>query len=104
MAGQGKLERRLVEARAEADRLRAELRVLDEQAAHQRDEAADARTRALVSDDGTNAAEHRAAKRHADRTTTAAQRLRARIDELRAEQDALLERLFAASDDARSRG
>lgn len=98
MARQARIERRLVAARAEADRLRAELGVVVEQAAHQRGEADDTAIRALVSDDGNDGREHRAAQRHADKTAQQADRLRARIGALKAEQDALLEELFAASD------
>ena len=103
MTRQGRIERRLVDARADAERLRAELRVVEEQAAYQRDEAEGTRTRSLVSDDGTATREHRAAQRHADRTAAQAGRLRERIAALAAEQDELLERLLAPSDDARSR-
>ncbi|HVM14367.1 MAG TPA: hypothetical protein VM287_08560 [Egibacteraceae bacterium] len=90
----GNVEKRLTEVGEDVRRLRETLRVLDEQVAYQQGVADDATTRAAVA--GTPLADrerreavedHRRLKRHRDETA-------ARIDELTAEQDALLDRLL----------
>ncbi|MEX2619470.1 MAG: hypothetical protein WD250_04550 [Egibacteraceae bacterium] len=89
----GSVEKRLAEARDEARRLRETLRVLDEQVAYQKDVADDAATRATVAgtpladrERRTTAEDLRRLQRQRDETA-------ALIEELTAEQDALLDRM-----------
>jgi hypothetical protein len=91
---QGTTSKRLDGVRQELARAREALRILDEQVAFAEDVAADATTRALVA--GTPLADR---DRHgADEDLRRARRerddLAARISELTAEQDLLLERLL----------
>lgn len=93
MTLQGNVRKRLAEARDEVRRLRETLRVLDEQVSYQQGVADDVTTRATVA--GTPLADRerrdavedlRRLRRQRDETAT-------RIEELTAEQDALLDRL-----------
>ena len=88
------LQRRLTDVRAEVTRQREALRILDEQIAYQADIAADAETRALVA--GTHLAdrERRATAEDLRRTQRQRDEIAARVAELLAEQDELLERLL----------
>lgn len=83
----------------EIARLRTEIGVLEEQAGYVTDVAEDAHIRAIVSETPLADREEREAREDADRTRRSLEEARARLDELRSEQDALLERLFSESGD-----
>lgn len=72
---------------------RRELAVLDEQIPYLDDDASDAATRAVVSDDRSWGPEARRAGEHVDTYRRERQRLAARIVELERRQDELLDRL-----------
>ena len=86
-------ERRLRETGSRLRRLRADLAVADEQAAHLSDEADDARLRALVSETPGADRERRHAHRHAEAMDRHRDAVRAEIEQLEQDQDGLLDRL-----------
>lgn len=85
--------RRLSDLRAESDRLRQRLAVLDEQLAYQQLLADDAATDAIVAQTPLAAREERAASEDARRTRRERQEVAERLQAVTAEQDELLERL-----------
>jgi hypothetical protein len=89
------LQRRLIDVSDRLKRLRAELAVSDEQCAFFEAEAEDARLRSLVSETPVADAEAREQRRHADAQTRHRDSLRRAVQELEAEQDALLDRMAA---------
>ena len=91
------LERRLTELRAEAGGLRDALRVLEEQLAHAVDVSADATTRALVEEGPLTRRERRRAESDEQRVRRQRDETAARLSQLSAESDDLLERLFSGS-------
>lgn len=90
---QGNVKKRLAEARDEVRRLRETLRVLDEQVAYQQGVADDATTRATVAGTPLADRERRDAAEDLRRLRRQRDETAARIEELTAEQDALLDRL-----------
>jgi hypothetical protein len=89
------LERRLVDVSERLKRLRAELAVIDEQAAFLEEEADDARLRAMVAETPLVDAEARDARRHADAIARHRESLVQSIAALGQEQDSLLDRMAA---------
>jgi chromosome segregation ATPase len=89
------LERSLVDVSERLKRLRAELAVIDEQAAFLEDEADDARLRAMVAETPLVDAEARDARRHADAIGRHRETLIQSIAALGREQDSLLDRMAA---------
>jgi hypothetical protein len=89
------LQRRLVDVSERLKRLRAELRVTEEQLAFLQDEAEDSRLRALVAETPLADVEARDARRHADALGRHRDALALQIAELGAEQDTLLDRMAA---------
>ena len=89
------LERRLVDVSERLKRLRAELAVIDEQAAFLEEEADDARLRAMVAETPLVDVEARDARRHADAIGRHREALVASIAALGQEQDTLLDRMAA---------
>lgn len=85
--------RRLSALREETERLRGRLAVLDEQLAYQQGVADQAAADAVVADTPLAAREERAADDDARRTRREREEVAARLDNLAAEQDALLEEL-----------
>lgn len=90
---QGNVQKRLAEARDEVRRLREALRVLDEQVAYQQGVADDALTRATVAGTPLADRERRDAAEDLRRLRRQRDETARRIEELTAEQDALLDRL-----------
>jgi hypothetical protein len=88
------LQRRLTDVRAEVNRQREALRILDEQIAYQADIAADAETRALVAGTPLADRERRTASDDLRRTERQREEIAGRVAELVREQDDLLERLL----------
>ena len=97
MNRRGTLHKRLEDTRTELQRLRAQLRVLDEQVAYVRDVAAEAESRALVSGTPLADRERQEAAEHLHRAQRERDELVRRVDALVQEQDSLLDRLAAAS-------
>lgn len=93
------IERRLTEVGADLRRLREELRITDEELAHFRTEADDARLRSLVSDRPESAREDREAQRSVDAINRQRAHLLAEIDRLERTQDELLDELADARRD-----
>ena len=89
------LQRRLIDVSDRLKRLRAELAVTDEQCAFFEAEAEDARLRSLVSETPMADAEAREVRRHADAQARQRDNLRRAVNELEAEQNALLDRMAA---------
>jgi chromosome segregation ATPase len=89
------LERRLVDVSERLKRLRAELAVIDEQAAFLEEEADDARLRAMVAETPLVDAEARDARRHADAIAGHRANLLQSLTALGQEQDKLLDRMAA---------
>ena len=89
------LQRRLIDVSDRLKRLRAELAVTDEQCRVLRDEAEDARLRALVSETPLAEAEARECAVTPTRRAVSAMSLRRAIGELESEQNALLDRMAA---------
>ena len=87
------IERRLRRVSQQLRLLRADLRGTDEQLDQLRDEAYDARVRALVSETPLAEREHRRVSRHVERRTRHRDRVVGKIAELDATQDMLLDRL-----------
>jgi hypothetical protein len=89
------LQRRLVDVSERLKRLRAELRVTEEQLAFLEEEAQDTRLRSLVAETPLADAEARDARHHADALARHRDALARQIGELGGEQDALLDRMAA---------
>jgi predicted nucleic acid-binding Zn-ribbon protein len=89
------IERRLTELGGRLKELRKELAIVDEQLAHLAGEADDAQLKALVSETPLADHEAREAQRHADAMARQRAEVAATIARLEADQDNLLERLFA---------
>ncbi len=89
------IERRLTELGGRLKELRKELAIIDEQLAHLADAADDAHLKALVSETPLADHEHREAQRHADAMGRQRSEVVATITRLEADQDNLLDRLFA---------
>ena len=87
------MKRRLTNNSRRLRELRDELTVLDEQLVHFNDDADDARTRSLVSDDGFAEREHIEAQRHAEAQASHRTAIVAKIVELERRQDELLDEL-----------
>ncbi|MEY2959823.1 MAG: hypothetical protein RLZZ01_2391 [Actinomycetota bacterium] len=87
------VERRLRRSSQRLLRLRAELREIDEQAVHLRDDADDSAVRAMVSERPDAPREAIEARRHADAMARHRSRVVAEIRSLEQRQDALLDRL-----------
>lgn len=90
------IERRLRRVGQQLRLLRADLQVTEEQLNQLRDEAYDARVRALVSETPLAERENRRLARHVERMTRHRDRVVAKIAELDAAQDTLLDRLSAS--------
>jgi hypothetical protein len=89
----GKPHRRLAAVRAEVQRVREQLRVLDEQLSHVEGVADDAQTQAVVSANPLAEREHRAAADDLRRLRRERDEQAARLAALLAESDALLDEL-----------
>jgi predicted nucleic acid-binding Zn-ribbon protein len=89
------IERRLTELGGRLKELRKELAIVDEQLAHLAGEADDAQMKALVSETPLADHEAREAQRHADAMARQRAEVVATITRLEADQDNLLDRLFA---------
>ena len=87
------IERKLTEASRRLRAARADLAVLQAQAAQFRDEADDSHIRALVSDSLRVEHDHRADVRHADAFGKERERLTRQISDLERRQDELLDKL-----------
>ena len=87
------MKRRLTSNSKQLRALRDELTVLDSQVAHLADDADDARTRALVSDDGFAERDSIDAQRHVDAQSSYRSSIVAKIAELERRQDELLDEL-----------
>jgi hypothetical protein len=87
------IERRLAGVGRELQHLREELRVTDEELAHFRAEADDARLRAVVSDRFDAARDDREAQRSVDAIDRQRAHLAGQIDRLEQAQDELLDQL-----------
>lgn len=92
---QGNVQRRLAEIRDEVRRLRESVRVLDEQVAYQEGVVDEASTRAVVAGTPLADRERRGAEEDLRRLRRQRDETVARVDELTAEQDRLLDRLAA---------
>lgn len=95
--GRTLIERRLRDGSARLKTLRAELAVAEEQLAHLGDDAEEARLRALVSETPLAEQEHRESQRHAEAMRRQRDVLAAEVSQLETMQDALLDRLVAAT-------
>lgn len=89
------IERRLVDLAERVKHVAAELAVTEEQLAVVEDEADDARLRAMVAETPLEVATANEARRHADALGRHRDALVRTLSELRAEQDAQLDRLAA---------
>src|SRR4029450_4432356 len=89
------IERRLTELGGRLKELRKELAIVDEQLAHLAGDADDAQLKALVSETPLADHEAREAQRHADAMARQRAEVVATIARLEADQDNLLDRLFA---------
>lgn len=85
------IERRLRSISTRLARLREDLAVAEEQVIHFRDDADDARIRALVSETPLASADHREADRSSSVMIRHRAELLASIEELEKEQDSLLD-------------
>ena len=85
--------RQLRQVGARLTSLRAELRVLDEQAMYLADDAADAELRAIVSESGRDAYHAREAGGHASAMARSRAKIAAEISRLERRQDELLDRM-----------
>lgn len=97
------IERRLADVGGDLRRLREELRIADEELAHFRAEADDARLRAMVSDRPDAAREDKEAQRSVDAITRQRQHLTGQIERLERAQDELLDELGTARRNAGGR-
>jgi hypothetical protein len=98
------IERRLSDTRGLIARAQEDLRITDEQVAFQRDVAAEAETRMVVSETPLADREYRTARDDLVRLERQRARLAAELAELRAEQDQLLDRMLASGDDRAASG
>ncbi len=89
------IERRLFDIAQRIRSARDELAVVDEQLAALSEAADEARIRSLVSETPLAHREYAEAKRHADVLARSQQSLRDTIEQMRASQDQLLDRLVA---------
>ncbi len=89
------IERRLLDLSDRIKRITGELAVTDEQLAFLDEEAEDARLRAIVAETPLEVATANEAQRHADAQRRHRDALHQTLQELRSEQDALLDRLTA---------
>jgi hypothetical protein len=92
------VEKRLSQSADRLKRLRAELAVVDEQLLFFREEADDARLRALVSETPVADREHREAQKHAEAMNRRRAEIVASIAELQQAQNDLLDRLVGEPD------
>jgi predicted nucleic acid-binding Zn-ribbon protein len=92
----GNASKRLAEVRDEVRRHRETVRVLDEQVAYAEEVSDEAETRAIVSSTPLADRERRAAQDDLRRVRRQRDEVRARIEELLAEQDALLDKIAEA--------
>ncbi|MFN0028945.1 MAG: hypothetical protein ACKV2O_17420 [Acidimicrobiales bacterium] len=90
------VQRRLTQLGVELRRVREELRIADEELAHFRSEADDARLQALVSDRRDADRAQREAQRSMEAIARQRDRLAAEVARLEQDQDALLDRLADA--------
>ena len=90
------IERRLFDLAQRLRSARDEMAVIDEQLAALTEAAEEARVRSLVSETPLAHREHTEAQRHADAMSRTRRTVQASIDEMRASQDQLLDRLMAA--------
>ena len=90
------IERRLRRVGQQLRLFRADLRVTEEQLNYLSDEASDARLRALVSETPLAEREHRRSTRQVERMSRHRDRTLAKISELEALQDILLDRLITS--------
>jgi uncharacterized coiled-coil DUF342 family protein len=90
------IERRLFDIAQRLRSARDEMAVIDEQLAALTEAAEEARIRSLVSETPLAHREHTEAQRHADAMSRTRRSVQASIDEMRATQDQLLDRLMAA--------
>jgi uncharacterized coiled-coil DUF342 family protein len=90
------IERRLFDIAQRLRSARDEMAVIDEQLAALSEAAEEARVRSLVSETPLAHREYTEAQRHADAMARSQRTVQASIDELRASQDELLDRLMAA--------
>ncbi|MGI9624188.1 MAG: hypothetical protein ACR2PK_15235 [Acidimicrobiales bacterium] len=90
------VERRLMENGDELKRAREDLRVSTEQLEHLANEADEARLRALVSETPLSEQSFQEASRHAEAMRRHHTELQARISELEARQDQLLDQMSAS--------
>jgi hypothetical protein len=90
------IERRLFDLAQRLRSARDEMAVIDEQLAALTEAAEEARVRSLVSETPLAHREHTEAQRHADAMSRTRRSVQASIDEMRASQDQLLDRLMAA--------
>lgn len=97
MNRRGTLHKRLEDTRTELQRLRAQLRVLDEQVVYVADVASEAETRAVVAGTPLADRERREAAEDLRRAQRERELLAQRIDALVDEQNSLLDRLTASS-------
>lgn len=91
----GNTQKRLTELRTRIERLRAGVRVLDEQVAYLGEQASEAETRALVSATPLADREHREAAEDLRRLRRERDENAVELAGLLAEQDRLLEKLLA---------
>lgn len=89
---------RLSAINAEIAEIRTELGILDEQVAFLREAAEDARIRALVAETPLADREEREARRDLERIERIRDEAAARVEELRREQDRLLDQVVRSSD------
>ncbi len=89
------IERRLTAVGERLQRLRADLAVAEEQLAHLRADAEDARVRSLVSETAQSGSVHRDAERHARAMERHRDEMSADIARLESAQDDLLDRMGA---------
>lgn len=92
-----RLKRKLAKTTNRAQRARAELAVLEEQLVQVREEAADARTRSIVSEAPMDRHDEREATRQLEALERGANDLRQEIARLEVLQDELLDQLVALS-------
>lgn len=91
------VERKLRRLTTQLRALRDDLTITDEQLLQLGGEEEDARIRALVSETPVAEKEHRKVARHADRLRSSRRKAAAKIVELEAEQDRLLDLLSGAT-------
>lgn len=95
--GKTLIERRLRDVSERLKTVRAEVAVAEEQLAHFAEEADEARLRALVSETPLAEHDHHEAERHAEAMRRHRDTLAAEVKQLEQAQDALLDRLLAAT-------